>query len=67
MREPHVLGKAPAGCHGHRTYCGNRPGPLNLGLSGADTVAGVDASTIVGLLADPTRLRVVAALALGAR
>src|SRR3954462_10967820 len=27
---------------------------------------GVDAATLVGLLADPTRLRVVAALALGA-
>ena len=32
----------------------------------ADTVARVDARTIVGLLADGTRLRVVAALALGA-
>jgi hypothetical protein len=32
----------------------------------ADTVADVHAATIVGLLADPTRLRVVAALALGA-
>jgi hypothetical protein len=31
-----------------------------------DTVAGVDAATLVGLLADPTRLKVVAALALGA-
>jgi hypothetical protein len=30
------------------------------------TVAGVDAATIAGLLADPTRLKVVAALALGA-
>ena len=33
---------------------------------GLVTVAGVDAGTIAGLLADPTRLRVVAALALGA-
>jgi hypothetical protein len=32
----------------------------------ADTVARVDAATIAGLLADPARLRVVAALALGA-
>jgi hypothetical protein len=32
----------------------------------ADTVGCVDAATIVGLLADPARLRVVAALALGA-
>lgn len=32
----------------------------------ADTVQPVDAATIAGLLADPTRLRVVAALALGA-
>ena len=32
----------------------------------ADTVGGVDAATIVGLLADPARLKVVAALALGA-
>src|SRR3954452_2846524 len=31
-----------------------------------DTVGDVDAGTIVGLLADPVRLRVVAALALGA-
>jgi hypothetical protein len=30
------------------------------------TVAGVDAATLVGLLADPARLKVVAALALGA-
>jgi hypothetical protein len=32
----------------------------------ADTVGSVDAATIVGLLADPARLRVVSALALGA-
>src|ERR687884_280472 len=32
----------------------------------ADTVDRVDAATIVGLLADPARLKVVAALALGA-
>jgi hypothetical protein len=48
---------------------------MGLGMSGpypaarggcADTVARVDAATIAGLLADPARLRVVAALALGA-
>jgi hypothetical protein len=38
VRQSHVLGKAAAGCHGHRTYCGNAPGPLNRCRSGADTV-----------------------------
>jgi hypothetical protein len=42
-------------------------GPYPAGRGGcADTVARVDAATIAGLLADPARLRVVAALALGA-
>lgn len=43
------------------------PGTYPAGRGGcADTVGHVDAATIVGLLADPTRLRVVSALALGA-
>jgi hypothetical protein len=41
-------------------------GTSKRSAAGADTVASVDAATIVGLLADPARLRVVAALALGA-
>src|SRR5881628_3143199 len=43
------------------------PGPYPAGPGGcADTVGRVDAASIVGLLADPARLKVVAALALGA-
>ena len=42
-------------------------GTPERGLSGGATVDGVDAATIVGLLADPARLKVVAALALGAK
>src|SRR3954471_16206041 len=45
-----VMGTEPTGA---------RPGPSAYGR-------GVDAATLVGLLADPTRLKVVAALALGA-
>ncbi len=42
-------------------------GTPERGLSGGATVDAVDAATIVGLLADPARLKVVAALALGAK
>jgi hypothetical protein len=42
-------------------------GTPERGLLGGATVDAVDAATIVGLLADPARLKVVAALALGAK
>jgi hypothetical protein len=42
-------------------------GTPERGLLGGATVGAVDAATIVGLLADPARLKVVAALALGAK
>jgi hypothetical protein len=42
-------------------------GTPERGSSGGATVGDVDAATIVGLLADPARLKVVAALALGAK
>jgi len=45
---------------------GDRSNTAEPASSAADTVGGVDAATIAGLLADPVRLKVVAALALGA-